>query len=150
MGEFNSKGTKLSVGTDPVAPATTVTYKKLYGLFTVPEMGGTPEQIDVTNLEDSHKRSILGIQDTGTLDFEFYAAKSEADTDTQIRDTWNILRGYQTAGTVLNWKLEYPDGEGFFWKGTCSVRRQSTGVNNAIKFTLTVGLGTALADIVNT
>ena len=147
MGEFNSKGTKLSVGTDPVAPATTVTYKKLYGLFTVPEMGGTPEQIDVTNLEDSHKRSILGIQDTGTLDFEFYATKSETDTDTQFRDTWNILRGYQTGGTVLNWKLEYPDGEGFTWKGKCSLRRQSTGVNSAVKFTLTVGLETALTDI---
>lgn len=147
MGEFNSKGTKLSVGTDPVSPATTVTYKKLYGLFTVPEMGGTPEQIDVTNLEDSHKRSILGIQDNGTLDFEFYATEDETDTQEQVRDTWNILRGYQTAGTVLNWKLEYPDGEGFTWKGKCSVRRQSVGVNQAVKITLTVGIESELTDI---
>lgn len=146
-GEFNSKGTILSVGPDPVSPATTVTYKKLYGLFTVPEMGGTPEQIDVTNLEDSHKRSILGIQDNGTLDFEFYATDDETDTSAQIRDTWNILRGYQTAGTLLNWKLEYPDGEGFTWKGKCSVRRQSVGVNQAVKITLTVGLESELTDI---
>ncbi|MBP5432198.1 phage tail tube protein [Ruminococcus sp.] len=145
MGEFNSKGTILSVAAVPQSGDPT--YKKLYGLFTVPEMGGTPEMIDVTNLEDSIKRNIPGIGDTGTLDFEFYATEDETDTTTQIRDTWNILRGYQTAGTTMMWKLEYPDGEGFTWKGKCSVRRQSVGVNNAIKFTLTVGLETGLDDI---
>ena len=145
MGEFNSKGTILSVAAVPQSGDPT--YKKLYGLFTVPEMGGTPEMIDVTNLEDSIKRNIPGIGDTGTLDFEFYATEDETDTTTQIRDTWNILRGYQTADTELMWKLEYPDGEGFTWKGKCSVRRQSVGVNNAIKFTLTVGLETGLDDI---
>jgi len=145
MGEFNSKGTILSVA--PVPQSGDPAYKKLYGLFTVPEMGGTPEQIDVTNLEDSHKRSILGIQDTGTLDFEFYATEDEEDTTAQIRDTWNILRGYQSAGDTMMWKLEYPDGEGFTWKGKCSLRRQSVGVNSAIKFTLTVGLETELTDI---
>ncbi len=145
MPEFNSKGTILSVATIPQSGDPT--YKKLYGLFNVPEMGGTPEQIDVTNLEDSIKRNILGLQDTGTLDFEFYATEDETDTATQVRDTWNILRGYQTAGTTMRWKLEYPDGEGFTWDGKCSVRRQSTTVNQAIKFTLTVGLDTALTDI---
>jgi hypothetical protein len=145
MAEFNSKGTTLSVAAIPQSgdPA----YKTLYGLFTVPEMGGTQEQIDVTNLEDGHKRSILGIQDVGTLDFEFYATEGETDTTSQVRDTWNVLRGYQTAGTVLNWKLEYPDGEGFTWKGTCSVRIQAVSVNSAIKFTLTIGLDTALTDL---
>jgi hypothetical protein len=146
MSEFNSKGTILSVATVPTGSAEP-SYKKLYGLFTVPEMGGTPELIDVTNLEDSIKRNILGIQDTGTLDFEFYATEDETDTTEQVRDTWNILRGYQTADTLLMWKLEYPDGEGFTWKGKCSVRRQSVGVNQAIKFTLTVGLDSPLEDL---
>ncbi len=146
MSEFNSKGTILRVATVPSGGAGP-SYKKLYGLFTVPEMGGTPEHIDVTNLEDSIKRNILGIQDTGTLDFEFYATEGETDTTEQVRDTWNILRGYQTAGTLLMWKLEYPDGEGFTWTGKCSVRRQSVGVNQAIKFTLTVGLDSPLVDL---
>jgi len=147
MSEFNSKGTILSVASVPTSGDPT--YKKLYGLFTVPEMGGTPERIDVTNLEDSIKRNILGIQDTGTLDFEFYANATADGDDTaeQVRDTWGILRSHQTAGTLLMWKLEYPDGEGFAWKGKCSVRRQSVGVNNAVKFTLTVGLETELTDI---
>jgi len=148
MGEFNSKGTILSVAAIPQSGDPS--YKKLYGLFTVPEMGGTPEMIDVTNLEDGIKRNIPGIGDTGTLDFEFYATEQETDTSSQIRDTWNILRGYQTAGTSMMWKLEYPDGEGFTWQGKCTVRRQSVSVNSAIKFTLTIGLETALTDIVAT
>jgi hypothetical protein len=148
MGEFNSKGTILSVAAIPQSGDPS--YKKLYGLFTVPEMGGTPEMIDVTNLEDGIKRNIPGIGDTGTLDFEFYATEQETDTSSQIRDTWNILRGYQTAGTSMMWKLEYPDGEGFTWQGKCTVRRQSVSVNSAIKFTLTIGLETALTDIVTT
>lgn len=147
MGEFNSKGCILSVGPDPVSPATTVTYKKLYGLYNIPEMGGTPEKIDVTNLEDSHKRSILGIGDVGDLNFGFYATKGETDTTAQVRDTWNALQAYQTAGTVLNWKLEYPDGNGWEWKGTCSVKRDAVTVNNAIKFTLTTGLETTMTPL---
>ena len=145
MAEFNSKGTKLSVATVPQSGDPS--YKSLYGLYSVPEMGGTPETIDVTNLDDATKRSILGIQDLGSLEFEFYATQDEIDTSSQIRDTWNILRGYQTAGTALMWKLEYPDGEGFTWQGKCSVRRTSQGINEAGKFTLSVGLETALTDL---
>jgi hypothetical protein len=145
MGEFNSKGTILSVAAVPTTGDPT--FKKLYGLFTVPEMGGTPETIDVTNLEDAIKRNIPGIGDTGILEFEFYATEGETDTTAQIRDTWNILRGYQTAGDAMMWKLEYPDGEGFTWKGKCNVRRQAVGVNNAIKFTLAIVLESELTDL---
>lgn len=145
MGEFNSKGTILSVA--PVPQSGDPSYKKLYGLFTVPEMGGTPEMLDVTNLEDAIKRSILGLQDVGSLEFEFYATEDETDTSSQIRDTWNILQGYETAGNTMKWKLEYPDGEGYTWDGHCSVRRQAVAVNEPIKFTLTVGLETVLTPI---
>lgn len=145
MAEFNSKGTILSVATVPQSGDPS--YKKLYGLFTVPEMGGTPEMLDVTNLEDAIKRSILGLQDVGTLDFEFYATEDETDTSSQIRDTWNTLATYEAAGDALMWKLEYPDGEGYTWKGKCSLRRQAVAVNEPIKFTLTTSLETALTPV---
>ena len=145
--EFNSKGCTLSCGVDPVSPATTVTYKKLYGLYNIPEMGGSPERIDVTNLEDGHKRSILGISDASDMNFGFYATKDETDTSEQVRDTWNVLQAYQTAGTILNWKLVYPDGNGFTWKGSCAVKRDAVAVNKAIQFTLATGLDTELTPI---
>ena len=92
MGEFLSKGTKLSVATVPTGSAEP-SYKKLYGLFSVPEMEGAPDQIDVTNLEDGSRRSINGLGAASTLDFQFYATEGETDTTEQVRDTWNILRG---------------------------------------------------------
>lgn len=146
MGEFLSKGTQLSVATVPTG-STEPSYKKLYGLSKVPEMEGAPDQIDVTNLEDGSRRSINGLGAASTLDFQFYATEGETDTSEQVRDTWNILRGYQIADTELMWKLEYPDGEGYTWKGKCSVRRQAVEVNTAIKFTLTVDKSTPLTDI---
>ena len=145
MGEFTSKGTKLSVATVPQTGDPT--YKSLYGLFGVPEMEGAPDQIDVTNLEDGSRRSINGLGAASNLEFQFYATEDETDTAAQVRDTWNILRGYQTADAELMWKLEYPDGEGFTWKGKCSVRRQAAEVNTAIRFTLTVDKATALTDL---
>jgi hypothetical protein len=145
MGEFLSKGTKLSVATVPQTGDPT--YKSLYGLFSVPEMEGAPDQIDVTNLEDGSRRSINGLGAASTLEFQFYATEGETDTAAQVRDTWNILRGYQTADTELMWKLEYPDGEGFTWRGKCSVRRQATEVNTAIRFTLTIDKATPLTDL---
>lgn len=145
MAEFNSKGTILSVATVPQSGDPS--YKKLYGLFTVPEMGGTPEMIDVTNLEDANKRSIPGLKDVGTMDFEFYATEDETDTTSQIRDTWNTLATYEAAGDPLLWKLEYPDGEGYTWKGKCSLRRQAVNVNEAIKFTLNTSLETPLTPL---
>jgi len=145
MGEFISKGTKLSVASVPTSGDPT--YKSLYGLFSVPEMEGAPDQIDVTNLGDGSRRSINGLGAATTLEFQFYATDKETDTASQIRDTWNILRGYQTARTEMLWKLEYPNGEGFTWRGACNVRWQAAEVNTAIRFTLTVDKVTSLTDI---
>lgn len=145
MSEFISKGTKLSVATVPQSGDPS--YKSLYGLYSVPEPEGAPDQVDVTNLEDGSRRSINGLGAASTLEFMFYATNGETDTTTQVRDTWNILRAYQVAGDLLMWKLEYPNGEGFTWKGKCNVRWQAAEVNGAIKFTLTVDKSTPLADI---
>lgn len=142
--EFNSKGTKLSVATIPTSQSTEPSFKSLYGLYHVPELGGTPDKLDVTHLEDEYKRAINGLKDIGTIEFEFYATEDETDTTAQIRDTWASLSSYDSAETELIWKVEYPDGEGWTWNGKCSVRRQAVDVNSAIKFTLSVDTRTGL------
>ena len=143
--EFLSKGTKLSVATIPQSGDPT--YKSLYGLSNVPEMQGAPDQVDVTNLEDGSRRSINGLGAANPLEFQFFATNGETDTTAQVRDTWTVLRAYQIAGDPLMWKLEYPNGEGFTWKGKCNVRWLAAEVNQAIKFALTVETLTPLTDI---
>lgn len=45
-------------------------YKKLVDIISYPDMGGEPEQIDITTLTDHMKRSIPGVQEVESLTFE--------------------------------------------------------------------------------
>ena len=45
MPEFSTRGTYLEVKANSES-----TWKKTYGLYNVPDMGGNKEKIDVTNL----------------------------------------------------------------------------------------------------
>lgn len=46
------------------------TYEKLIDIINYPDMGGEPEQIDITSLTDHMRRSIPGIQEVEALNFE--------------------------------------------------------------------------------
>lgn len=46
------------------------TYEKLVDITNYPDMGGEPEQIDITTLTDHMKRSIPGVQEVESLNFE--------------------------------------------------------------------------------
>ena len=46
------------------------TYEKLVDIISYPDMGGEPEQIDITTLTDHMKRSIPGVQEVESLSFE--------------------------------------------------------------------------------
>lgn len=46
------------------------TYEKLVDIVSYPDMGGEPEQIDITTLTDHMKRSIPGVQEVESLNFE--------------------------------------------------------------------------------
>ena len=86
-------------------------YAELTLLMEVPEMGGTPEKVDVTTLADASKKYIDGIK-----------------------------RGYEEAGTVADYKVELPDGTGFAFSGQVSTKIDSAAVNAALTFTATISL----------
>ena len=121
--EFSTKGTKLEV-----KAAGESTWKEAYGLYNTPDMGGNKEKIDVTNLSDSHKRTIDGIADYGSLQFDFYDTKGESDTSAMIKKTYAAFRGWELAGTEVAFKLTYPDGSGFNWTGTVLTVKDAAAV----------------------
>ena len=46
------------------------TYKQIYGLSSIPDIGGTPNRIDTTDLDNTKfETSILGLQPALELDF---------------------------------------------------------------------------------
>ena len=53
---------------------------------------------------------------------------------------YRILRGYEEAGTVADYKVELPDGTGFAFSGQVSTKIDSAAVNAALTFTATISL----------
>ncbi|MCQ2464382.1 MAG: phage tail protein [Oscillospiraceae bacterium] len=139
--EFSTKGTRLEVKAHSESK-----YKTAYGLYNTPDMGGNKEKIDVTNLSDSHKRSIDGIADYGSLQFDFYDTKNVTDSEAEIKATYTAFRAWDIAGTLVDFRLVYPDGTGFEWSGTVSVSRDAAAVNNAMKFKVYSSLESELKD----
>jgi hypothetical protein len=117
-----SKDTKLGLKT------TGSTYKDLPGLQSVPEIGGDPEQVDVTTLADSNKKYIAGIQDMDSLEFTFLYDNT----------TFKELKALQLAGTEGDFKITYPDGSTCTFKGGVTVKMGGAEVNGAFQFTLAI------------
>ena len=90
-------GAKISV-----AESSGGTYTEIPGLQEIPELGGDPEQIDVTVLTDTVKRSIPGVQDLGDLAFTFLYSKANYLSLTGD--------GGLKSDKVYLWKVEFSDG----------------------------------------
>lgn len=109
------------------------TYDPLTGLKEVPEIGSDPEKVDNTTLADKTKQYELGIGDAGDLTYKF---KFENTAESSYRK----LRALADAKTVSDFEQKMPDGTKFQFSAQCAVKVGGGGVNNAIEFTLTLGL----------
>lgn len=90
MTEYSSIHTKMFIDT---ATSSSPAWKELYGLYEVPEMGSTPEKIEVTNLSDTNKRYVFGVQDFGDMEFKFYYNSGDTDDENLIRNSYQTLQG---------------------------------------------------------
>lgn len=142
--ELISKGTTLSV-----SETGNGAYKELYGLNSTPDMGGDVESVDITNLSDGVKRYIDGLKDFGDMEFGFYLNKKDASQEDEGRlyDAFSTLRDYQTGGEQVYFKLMYPDGYGYTWRGSVSVKRGGAEVGSVLSFTLTTRTSTEIEDV---
>lgn len=99
---------------------------KLPNLQSTPELGGTPEKIDVTTLEDSVRQYINGVKDYGDLEFTFLYDGDKSDS------AFKTLKAAE--GTPDTYTLELPDGTSFSWMADVSVRMSGIEVNGALTF----------------
>ena len=110
------------------------TYTDIPNLTEVPEIGGSPEKVDVTTLADNAKRYINGIKDYGDLDFKvLYDNASEGAN-------YRIVKGLETAGTLVDWQVSLPDGTAFAFSGYPTVKLDSVSVGAALYFTVSIAL----------
>lgn len=135
--EYITRDTHLDYSTDGTA------YKELYGLNGYPDMGAEPEKTDVSNMRDKTKRSIDGLQDVGSLAFDFYYnAETAADSGNVIKKAFSALKALE--GTLLHWRLVFPDGSGYTWQGKPTVYMKSAGVGDPMQFNLSTSLESEL------
>lgn len=128
MAGILTKGITLSYKKDGT------TYDVIANLQECPELGGTAENVEVTTLADGNKKYIKGIKDFGELAFKFLYDNSGAQSN------YRIVRGLEEAGSVVDWKVTFPDNTTFAFSGEVTTAIDSAAVNAALTFTATITL----------
>ena len=123
MAKHSSIGIKLTVGD----------YAEVSGLTDIPDMGATPEKLDVTTLADEYRQYINGVRDFGDLEFTFiYESGAEGN--------YAKLAQIEAAGENVQCEVEFPDGAKFAFSGEIALRIVGVGVNAVITFVMSVAL----------
>ena len=107
--------------------------KAVSGLTDIPDMGATPEKLEVTTLSDECRTYINGIKDFGDLEFTFIY---ESGTD----GNYAKLAAIESAGEDVELKVTFPDGASFTFSGKVNLRILGVGVNAVITFAMSVAL----------
>ncbi len=118
------------------AGTTAATLAKLCKIKTYPQIGGEPEQIETTDLEDVMQTFVPGVQQVESMQF---TANFDKATYTAIS---------ASAGTEQFYQLEFGDAgaDGIFsWKGQHSVFVNEGEVNGAREMTITVTPSTVIS-----
>lgn len=115
--------------------ATPPVYSKLTCINSFPDLGSSPEQVDVTSLCDTFRHYIPGVQDTGALEFECWY-------DPAVYSTLKALAGTDTAYAVWfgGTDASTPTGSNgkFSFKGDLRVNVNGGGVNEAVSMTISI------------
>lgn len=125
-------------------------FTKLLDITSIPDLGGAPDQIDVTTLSDLQTRNINGIQSVSALEFgawydkEVYASL-QAIAEADQAKLQSELDTYQV------WFGENGVYGKFEWQGKLSVYVGSVESNAAVPMTVTISdEGVTALHMVNT
>ena len=124
MAKLSFNGAKLKIdGTE------------LPGLQNIPDLGGTPNKIDVTCLDDDVTKSIPGIQELGDMAFTFFNDNAEGSAETVLFGKYNTNKL-----EVHDFELVLSNGVKYTFSGTIALVQKGGGINTAATFDLNVYL----------
>ena len=112
-------GVKLHWGATPAL-------NKSIEIVDFPDLGGSPEMVDVTTLSDTKRKGIKGIDTIGALTFTSNYTKAD------------YARLVIDAGVPLYYSLKLNDEEQFTWQGTHQVYVTGAGVNEVVRMKIVV------------
>ena len=127
MGEYkNTIGTTLKQGTTEAA------LTKMCSITKYPDMGGKPDSLDTTTMDDSTETSIAGVQKVG--DFEFEALFDETE--------YTAMKA--SSGKAGFYSLDFANGSKYTWQGSHVVYETGAGVNEVRKVKININRTSAI------
>lgn len=117
-----SQGTMLEYSEDGTK------WNEVGGVKSIPEMGGSPQTIDVTTLKSTRQESIEGLQQSQSLAFQCVYQG----------DNFKTLAPLSGNKKQYKWKVTFPDGTTSTFTGSFTIKTDSYGPNAALTFTITI------------
>lgn len=122
-------GAKLGYGTEKGS------YTDLVGLKQLPDIGGDPNKVDNSAVDDEYKQYELGQKDAGDLVFRFRYRSAEEKAQ------YKTMRDKETTGESLFFCLTLSDGLKVEFTGSVSTKLLTAGgPDTPVDWQLTIGL----------
>lgn len=97
------------------------TYTDLVGMTECPDVGGDPNKVDHSAVDDEYKQYELGQKDPGDIIFKF-RYRSDAE-----KAQYTAVRALEAAGTSCFWKFTLFDGMTVEFEGTVATKLLTAG-----------------------
>lgn len=113
--------------------------QNLYGLKATPDLGGTRERKEVTNLLDTAHRYIAGLYRYDDLVFDFYYNSAESNPNVSsdmVANAFGAARAIELSGASVPQKVIFPDGTYFQWSGQISTKIKSMEADGVMEFSI--------------
>jgi len=113
-------------------------YSKLIDIVNFPNLGSTPEQVDMTTLTDTNRQYEFGVQDTGLLEYDANYTKSDYEALKALegsQESYAVWFGGTKTGGVVT-----PTGTNgkFEFTGELSVYVSEGGVNDPVRMHISI------------
>ncbi len=118
---FHTKGITFKIGSTAIT-----------NLYSTPDMGSDPEQVDVTSFDDTtNKHYIPGLQDVQKMNFDFWNKGSNFST----------AAGLEPAnGQTATYLITYPSGVTYTIVGSHQTYALAAGINEGEKFRISISV----------
>lgn len=108
-------------------------YTQIYGLKTIPDIGGTPNQIDTTDLDNTEfETAINGLKPAQQYEFEFNMESPSATANIKLASD------LEDAGTKAYWKLTLANGVVVSFQSDVKTTINGGSSGDLIGFTMTL------------
>ena len=115
------------------SPTENGSYTQIYGLKTIPDIGGTPNQIDTTDLDNTEfETAINGLKPAQQYEFEFNMEYPSVTSNIKLASD------LEDAGTKAYWKLTLANGIVISFQSDVKTTINGGSSGDLIGFTMTL------------